>query len=230
MTSLVLSLLSVQVGRPTTYRDPSPVDGRAAAWTSAIAKQPVTAEVWLGHTGLDGDGQADLVNHGGPDRAVNVYSADHFPYWAATLGVPVVSGGAFGENFTVAGAIETGVCLGDVFRVGDATVQISQPRQPCWKLARRWDVPDLAARVEAAGHTGWYMRVLAEGIVRAGLQLVLSERPHPDWPMDRVYAVARARPFDPQLVLDLASCSALSEGWRTGLRRMATASAEDGPP
>ena len=95
-----------------------------------------------------GDGQADRKNHGGPYRAVLGYSADHYPVWREDLDMPDLPYGAFGENFTIAGLDEESVALGDVFRVGDQVVlQVSQPRAPCWKLARRWEIKDLTARV-----------------------------------------------------------------------------------
>ncbi|MGH2369464.1 MAG: MOSC domain-containing protein, partial [Chloroflexota bacterium] len=161
-------LLSIQVGQPQTLGAEgarNPMDRR---WTSGIFKQPVAGPVRLGWTNLELDAQADLSVHGGPDKAVCVYAADHYAYWRTNLRRADLPYGAFGENFTVAGMDETEVCIGDVFAVGQAQVQVSQPRQPCWKLARRWRVRDLAARVERMGYTGWYFRVLAEGIVAAG--------------------------------------------------------------
>ena len=171
----------------------------------------------MGATNLVGDAQADLKNHGGPERAVNVYSADDFPDWRARLECPDLTNGAFGENFTVAGlGPEETVCIGDVFAIGDVRVQVTQPREPCWKLARKWNVKDLVKQVEQLCRTGWYMRVLQEGYVEGGLPITVIERPHPEWPLVRAYDTLRA-PTDPEAVVALAACAALSSGWREAL-------------
>src|SRR5690606_18685860 len=105
-------------------------------WTTGFFKEPTLGPVWLGRTNLEGDGQADLVHHGGPDKAVLAYSADHYAAWREVLNNPALPFGAFGENFTIEGLKEADVCIGDTWKVGDeATIQLSQPRQPCWKLA-----------------------------------------------------------------------------------------------
>lgn len=140
-------------------------------------KVPV-AEAWLAAENFAGDGQADLKNHGGPDKAVCVYPHEHYADWAAELGAPLEPG-AFSENLTVAGALETEVCLGDIWQVGEAVrVQVSQPRQPCSKLAGKRGRPDLIERIHANGRSGYYLRVLREGIVRAGAPVTVVER-HP---------------------------------------------------
>jgi MOSC domain-containing protein YiiM len=127
--------------------------------------------------------------------------------------------GGFGENFTTAGLLETDVCVGDVFQIGQAVVQVSQPRQPCWKLARRWRIRDLALRVQQTGRTGWYLRVLQEGTIVAGLPLTLVDRPYPEWTVAACYAVLHHRREDVGAARALAACSALSVSWRDSLRR-----------
>lgn len=117
--------------------------------------------------GFDGDGQGDRVNHGGEDKAVCVYPFDHYPHWEQTLGRELEPG-AFSENLTVSGIVETEVAIGDVFRVGGATVQVSQPRTPCSKLAGKNGERLLTKWVARTGYTGFYMRVLSEGDVAAG--------------------------------------------------------------
>ena len=130
---------------------------------------------------LAGDEQADLTVHGGPDKAVCVYSADHFPEWSRVLREGDLGAGAFGENFSVSHMDETSVCVGDVYAVGTSLVQVSQPRSPCWKLAARWNRPDLPRLVLQSGRTGWYFRVLQRGVVSAGEELSLSDRPCGEW-------------------------------------------------
>lgn len=207
-------LRSIQVGPPRTYADDA-----AGPWTTGFYKQPITGPVWLGRTNLVGDGQADRVNHGGPDKAVCAYPADHFQFWAQELGRPDLPGGAFGENFTVAGLTEPDGCVGDVWTVGGAAVEVSQPRQPCWKLARRWGRKDLALRVIATGRTGWYFRVRAEGWVEAGQPLTLADRPHPAWPVSRANDVMHHRKADRAAAAELAAVPPLAASWRDALLR-----------
>jgi MOSC domain-containing protein YiiM len=216
------TLVSVNVGTPRELPPPPkgwPGDPPWRKRVSGIFKEPVAGPIWLGATNLVGDAQADLKNHGGPKRAVNVYSADHFPDWRDRLERPDLTNGAFGENFTVAGLDEETVCIGDIFAIGDVRVQVTQPREPCWKLARKWGVKDLARQVEQLRRTGWYMRVLREGYVEAGLPIAVIERPHPEWPLARAYVTMRARKTDPETAAALAACSALSAGWRETLLR-----------
>jgi MOSC domain-containing protein YiiM len=142
---------------------------------TGIFKTPAGKPLHLSRTGLAGDGQADLINHGGEDKAVCVYSADHYPYWERELDKPVVAG-AFGENFTVSDFTEESLCIGDILRVGEAVVQVSQPRQPCFKLGLKHRMPELPLHVQQTGFTGFYFRVLQEGIVKDGDGLYMERR------------------------------------------------------
>ena len=141
------------------------------------AKRPVPNAL-LRSCGFDGDGQADLVNHGGVDKAVCVYPFDHYAHWERVFGHGLEPG-AFSENLTVSGAVETGICIGDVFRVGEAVLQVSQPRTPCSKLAGKNGQRLLPKWVGQTGYTGFYMRVLSEGPVNAGDAFERIEN-HPD--------------------------------------------------
>lgn len=211
-----LRLLGIQVGRPRTMGREGAEDPMERTWTSGIFKEPVGGAVSASVTGLEGDGQADLKNHGGPDKAINAYPADHFAVWREELGVEFARG-AFGENFTTCGLVEHEVCVGDRFRVGGLVVEISQPRQPCWKLARRWRLPDLAARVEKTGRTGWYFRVVETGVVTAPAEFELVARPHPEWTVAEANAVMHHRKTDWEAARALSVCPALAESWRTKL-------------
>jgi len=216
-------LLSVQVGMPKTIGQSEASNTMDRAWTTGFFKTPVAGSLWLGMTNLDGDGQADLKNHGGPEKAVNVYPIEHYAHWERELGMNVLPPGAFGENFTTEGLLEADVCLGDIFEVGGALVQISQPRQPCWKLARRWRRRDLALRVQESGRTGWYFRVLREGMVQPGEKLVMIERPCPEWTVATANAIMHERSDDTAATRALASCQALSVRWRETLtKRLST--------
>ncbi|MBM4457442.1 MAG: MOSC domain-containing protein [Chloroflexi bacterium] len=199
-------LLSIQIGPVRALGDPEGTDPADRLWTTGLFKASVDGPVWLSAAGLPGDQQADLVNHGGPHKAVNVYPNEHYAFWRESLNRPAIAAGAFGENFTTAGWLEEEVCIGDVYAIGAAAVQVSQPRGPCWKLARRWQVPDLDRRIRALGRTGWYLRVLDEGFVQAGETIRLVERAYPEWTIARVNALQRRLREDPQAAAELAAC------------------------
>lgn len=209
-------LISIQVGKPRRYGSPDATDYFDQEWRSAIGKEPVAGAVWLGQTNVAGDQQANLQVHGGPDKAVNVYPSEHYAIWRNTLQLEM-SGGAFGENFTTAGLSETDVCIGDIYRIGEAVVQVTQPRQPCAKLARRWRMKDLAARVIEAGKTGWYLRVLQEGAVEAGMSIELLERTQPQWTIAAANEVIYHSKRDAEAMRTLATCPPLSAAWRDEL-------------
>ena len=197
--------------------------------SSAIDKRPVDGPVAVHALGLAGDEQADRRVHGGPDKALHAYAWAHHADWRAELpgnawwGVP----GAFGENLCVDGLDEHGVCIGDRWRVGSTTLVVTQGRQPCFKLNLRFGQADMAARVQATGRAGWYLRVEQPGTLAAGDALELLERPHPAHSVARLLALVRDRVTDPaQLrpVLDLP----LPESWRQLFaRRLQDARVED---
>ncbi|CCW06969.1 MULTISPECIES: MOSC domain-containing protein [Bacillus] len=151
-------LLSLNIGLPkeVTY-------GGKVIHTG-INKKQVKEPVYLSFVKFNGDGQADLVHHGGVDKAVCVYTGDHYPYWEKELNQDLVYG-AFGENITVSGMHEEDVCIGDTFELGQAIVQVTQPRQPCFKLAKKYNIPKLPLYFQETGYTGFYFRVLKEGWV-----------------------------------------------------------------
>ena len=187
-------LVSIQVGKPR-FLDPDvglpePLDHR---WHSAFFKEPVAGPVMVRFTNVEGDLQADPRVHGGPEMAVLCYSADHYAGWRQELSIAEMGPGGFAENFTISGQDELSVCIGDVYRVGAATVQVSQPRGPCYKISYRWKRPDLLERCESNGRHGWYLRVLEEGQVEAGQPVELLERPNPAWTVRRAMDVYRTR-------------------------------------
>ncbi len=216
-------LLSIQVGLPQNLGVENATDPMDKPWTTGFFKEKVAGRIRLGKTNLDGDGQADLQHHGGLEKAVNVYPSEHYSYWREELKKREMLFGAFGENFTTAGLLEQTACIGDVFSIGEAVVQISQPRQPCWKLARRWRIKDLAAKVQKTGLTGWYFRVLQEGCVEENLIFRLLERPHPVWTVSLANTIMHRRKHDIEAARLLASCPALSQNWRESLSKRATA-------
>jgi MOSC domain-containing protein YiiM len=206
-----MKLLSIQVGLPAEHGADTI---SKKSWHSGIFKYPVEGRVWLGAINIAGDGQDDLKNHGGPYRAVLAYSADHYPEWRAELDRPDFPYGAFGENFTIAGLNEETVCIGDIYAVGDVRIQVSQPRMPCWKLARRWGIKDLTARVDEKARGGWYNRVLQEGYVEAGQDMTLLERPYPRFKVSFVYALISEWIEDAAAIAELSTLEPLTDSWR----------------
>jgi MOSC domain-containing protein YiiM len=157
-----MNLISVNIGLPRE------ITHGGQTVTTGIFKAPVAGPVWLGRLNLAGDGQADLRVHGGADKAVYVYSFEHYAFWAGELGRHDFSHGQFGENFTTVGLLEDEVSIGDVYRIGAARVQVSQPRTPCFKLGIRMGDNNFPARFTSANRTGFYLRVLEEGRVAVG--------------------------------------------------------------
>lgn len=192
---------------------------------SAIAKTPAAGAVVVGPLGLAGDEQADRSVHGGIDKAIHHYPADHYPHWRSRLGdAPLLdTAGAFGENIATTGLDEHNICLGDRFRLGTALVEVSQARQPCWKLDHRFAAKGVMATVVKTRRTGWYYRVLETGEVRAGDSLALVERPYPDWPLASLFGLliggeAKDRPGDLRALRDVP---VLAETWQVRRAKLA---------
>ena len=153
---------------------------------SAIDKKPVLGAVAVGIGGLNGDEHGDLVHHGGADKAVHQYPFDHYAAWIAEcpeLASMLAAPGAFGENLSTLGMTEKDVCIGDIYRLGSTVLQVSQTRNPCWRLNGRFGETSMARRVQDSARVGWYYRVLEPGEIAPGDRFDLIERPHADWPL-----------------------------------------------
>jgi len=202
--------------------------GKARAFrgdeASAIAKAPVEGALRVGFLGIEGDEQADLSVHGGVDKAIHHYPRDHYDWWADALGGHALldAPGAFGENISTAGLVESEACVGDRYRLGSALVEISQGRQPCWKLGHRFGVATVPATVVTTRRSGWYYRVVEEGAVAAGDILDLVERPLPDWSVERVFhlLIGGAGKREPAALRDLAAMDALAATWRARAEKL----------
>ena len=204
------------------------LSGRAAPFRghehSAIAKTPLDGEVQITALGITGDQQADKIHHGGPDKAMHHYPADHYDHWRRALGAhPDLVPGGFGENISCTGLTEADVLLGDRFRLGTAVIEVSHGRQPCWKLAHRFGVPGMVAQVVKTGRAGWYARVLQPGVARSGDRLELTERGLPEWPMARLFhmLIGGGHKKDPAALAHLADLPVLAEDWRQRARELA---------
>lgn len=204
------TLLSLNTGRPAALNLPHGLT------RSAIVKAPVVGPRELTPTGLVGDEQADLRVHGGPDKAVCVYPFDHYLYWRGRLGHELAPG-AFGENFTTSGLLETEVCIGDTYGVGNVVVQVSQPRSPCYRLAALHSRPDMVKLVVSTGYTGFYLRTLRPGTVEPGARITLLSRCSPGVTVARTNGVTYAsRPSEADVTAVIES-PGLASTWREAL-------------
>ncbi|THV12677.1 MOSC domain-containing protein [Rhizobium rhizophilum] len=183
---------------------------------SGIAKSPVRHSLMLTKTGFVGDAQGDVQRHGGPEKAVHQYPVEHYKTWSAAIGAHplLLRPGAFGENLSTIGAIENDVAVGDVFRLGSATLQVSQGRQPCWKLNERFAMNGMAKQVQDTGMTGWYYRVLEPGMVSPDDELMLIDRPWKEWTIRRIWRTFYIDPLNRDELQAIAALPSLAEGWR----------------
>lgn len=163
-------LVSLNVGMPRS------LDHRGRVVQSGIFKTPVEGPLRIDETWLQGDDQADKVGHGGPNRRVCVHPLENYSYWAGRIGRSLKYGD-FGENFTTEGLVESEVIVGDVYHIGTSILQVSQPRTPCFKLATRYGVKELAGWLAQTGLTGFYLRLLEPGEFRADDTISLLDRP-----------------------------------------------------
>lgn len=211
------TIASIQVGQVNSYDYQASADGRGRTWQTAFYKSPVQGPLLFGELGVSGDEQADHVNHGGLDKAVLAYSADHYNYWRETLNLSEMGYGAFGENLSIFGSEESTVCIGDRWQAGQVLFEVSQPRQPCWKMGRRWQIVDLPKRVIQNGRSGWYFRVLKPGELTAGELIELISRPRPNWTIARASRLLYHEPDNVVGLQELANVPELSRSWREEL-------------
>jgi MOSC domain-containing protein YiiM len=185
---------------------------------SAIAKHAVDGPVAVGPLGLAGDMQADLSVHGGVDKAVHHYPHDHYAIWREELDHHDLlrAPGAFGENISTSGLTEEDVCIGDRFRLGTALVEVSQGRQPCWKIDHKFQRKGVTARVIETGRCGWYYRVIEAGEVKAGDALERAEQGAGAWSVERTFRllIGGGHRAEPEAVAALANLAVLAEPWR----------------
>jgi MOSC domain-containing protein YiiM len=205
-----MKIMSLNIGLPRTY-----VYGTREVRTSGYREAVPSA--WLSVAGFVGDEASDNVNHGGPDKAINVYPFEHYAHWQEVFGHPLPVA-AFSENLTLTHCAEGDVCIGDVYRIGHASdaplVEVSQPRMPCYKLALKHDRPHLVEWVVRAGYTGFYLRVLREGQVEREMSLTLTHREHDPVSIADINRVYYERPVDRALAERILAAPAFSASGR----------------
>ncbi len=217
-------LISVNVALP---RD---VEWKGRTVTTGIFKEPVDGRVTVQPMNVDGDRQADLSVHGGPSKAVYVYPAEHYAYWRDELDGMDLPWGMFGENFTTEGLLEDTVRIGDRFSIGTTTVQVTEPRVPCYKLAVRFERVDIVRLFVQAGRTGFYLRVLEEGFVEAGDPIeLLRQDPGEVTVADITRLHKGPEAENAALIRQAISVAALGESWREYFQHQLK-KIEDGSP
>lgn len=190
---------------------------------SGIFKEAVTQAVALGLEGLAGDRHGDPRYHGGPEKALHCFPAEHYPMLAARwpTAAEALRPGALGENLSTTGWTEAEVCVGDIFGLGSCRIQVSQPRQPCWKIDHRIGEAGLSMFMAEAGRVGWYCRVLEGGEVAPGAAFQLLERPAPEVSLARLWAATQAHRPGPAELDGLAAAPGLAPAWGRKLRERA---------
>ncbi len=186
---------------------------------TGICKQPVSGPLSLKKLGFEGNGVADSKHHGGYDKAVCVYSTDHYPYWERVLGIKLPAA-AFGENLSVSDLREDDICIGDIFQAGTAIVQVSQPRQPCRTLAARYGRSDLVKMVVESGFTGFYFKVLREGTVKTKNELVLMERDSNEITVSFANRILHHEKKNREGIEKVLAVPALSGSWQQSFQKL----------
>ena len=199
---------------------------------TAYGKMPRAGPVKARAMGLEGDEVANTRVHGGPDKAIYAYGAANYPLWIADHprhGHALIPGG-FGENLLIDGLLESDVCVGDHWRIGTTLVQPCQPRQPCATMARWFADPKMVKAMVANGRSGWYLRVLEDGVIETGDELRLEHRAAGAWTIAEVLAASYAAPADTGLLQRLAEAPGLAIAWASWAARAAKAPAPKPKP
>jgi ferredoxin-NADP reductase/MOSC domain-containing protein YiiM/ferredoxin len=209
-----MRLLSVNVGLPRE------VPWRGRTVRTAIFKSPVSGRRHVGRLNVEGDGQADLVGHGGEHRAVYVYDRSAYEHWSRFLGRDGLVSGQFGENFTVEGMPDDEVCIGDRYRIGDAIFEVTQPRVTCFKLGMRLEEPRMPALLYSHGRPGFYLRVIQEGEVGAGDEIERVAVGPQAMSVSEVSGLLYLPGHAPAGLRRALAIPALPEGWRSSFNAL----------
>ncbi len=172
----IATVLSVQIGNITKEGEENSKEFLTKTYETASYKRPVSENVRVTKNGIEGDFVADTVHHGGVDKAVFANSFKNYESWKNFLGLDVLAFGALAENLTFDAIDETDVCIGDVHKIGSVILEVSQPRKPCWKISRRWQNKYFTKEIYDTGKTGWYYRVIKEGMLAQGDKVELISR------------------------------------------------------
>ncbi|EJG0662584.1 TPA: MOSC domain-containing protein [Vibrio parahaemolyticus] len=196
---------------------------------SAINKQVLPERQHATELGFTSDEQGDPRFHGGIQKALHIYPSEHYPIWQQELGERTIfqSAGGFGENISSEGVTESTICLNDKIRIGSTLLEVSQGRMPCWKLNVRFAQHDMARRLQDTLRTGWYFRVLEEGDIGAGDEIILCERPYPEWPLARIMGAVFTGCLDREELTKLSELPLVESWGKLVERRLETGEVED---
>ncbi|HHF0502032.1 TPA: MOSC domain-containing protein [Vibrio antiquarius] len=196
---------------------------------SAINKQVLPDRQHATELGFTSDEQGDPRFHGGIQKALHIYPSEHYPIWQQQLGKRTIfqSAGSFGENISSEGVTESTICLKDKIRIGSTLLEVSQGRMPCWKLNVRFDQHDMARRLQDTLRTGWYFRVLEEGDIGAGDEIILCERPYPEWPLARIMGAVFTGCLNREELTQLSELPLVESWGKLVERRLETGEVED---
>jgi MOSC domain-containing protein YiiM len=208
-----MKVVSVNVGLPRE------VEWKGITVSTGIFKEPVAGTVMVRRNNLDGDRQADLTVHGGPNKAVYGYASEHYPYWRKQYPSMELSWGVFGENLTTVGVSEHSLHIGDVVRVGSAVLRVVQPRQPCYKLQIRFGRDDIIQRFLVSGRSGFYFSIVEEGELEAGSAIEVVSRDENKVTIADVHRLYLGVAPDQELLQRALRVPVLPEGLRGSLMR-----------
>jgi len=211
---MIGALESLQTGKIQTLGEEGSCDPLKKPIRTGFLKTPTEYQIWLNTTGLQGDFVADTKHHGGEDKAILGFSLESYN----ALNLPLIYGG-FGENLTIAGMDESTVCIGDRYRIGETLIEVSQPRQPCFKIAHRWQSNEVLKMVQQKGLTGWYFRVLNEGYLQKGMLIKRIARPNPEWSIAKANEILLDPLKNHKEASTLYTLPELAEAWKRDLGR-----------
>ncbi len=217
-------LVSVNVGKPKN------VPWRGKTVYTGIWKTPVEGPVMVRRINIEGDGQGDLAGHGGEQRAVMVYQTESYEFWKTYLNRDDLAPGHFGENFTVTGLADAEVCIGDRYRIGDAEFEVTQPRVTCFRVGLRLNEPEMPNLLVSQHRPGFYFRVITEGQVRAGDDIVRTRRGRHELSVADVDALLYLPDRDIAQLRKIVDVPALSPGWQQSFNEMLTGDTSIAPP
>ncbi|MEA3373904.1 MAG: MOSC domain-containing protein [Campylobacterota bacterium] len=225
--NVIAKLLSVQVGKVAVSGDKSSKEFLTREYTTASCKNPVDGKVQVTKDGIAGDAVADTVHHGGVDKVVFANSFLNYKGWQEFLQADSLPFGALAENLTFDGIDERDVCIGDVHKIGSVILEVSQPRKPCWKISRRWGNKNFTKEIFDTGKTGWYYRVLQEGLFQKGDEVELMSRPEVRVTVQEANEAFKDPDQHGKSVEKLLALEMLADAWSSGLKKRASNKSDD---
>lgn len=211
-----MRILSINISKPVE------IEHRGRKLFTGIYKVPVNKTASVTELGIAGDGQADLENHGGEDKAIYAYSIENYRYWEQALKRPTMSFGQFGENLTVENMPDNRVHIGDIFKIGNTEMQVTQPRVPCFKLGIKMDLQRFPKTFMSSGRVGFYLRVLKKGKIDQNDHITLFKADHNQLSIEEAMLALIKGPRQQQVSTKALAIKALSKAWRDSLEKKLT--------